>query len=43
MVVSQPGFGGQHGPDYPQFEMMELFYCRNITEKPGIVQQLELF
>ena len=26
-----------------QFGMMELFYCRNVTVKPGIVQQLELF
>jgi CRISPR-associated protein Cas2 len=26
-----------------QFAMMELFYSRKVTEKPAIVQQLQLF
>jgi hypothetical protein len=24
MVVSQPGFGGQHSPDYPKMELIKL-------------------
>ena len=28
MVVSQPGFGGQYGPDYPAFENFFYFLFR---------------